>query len=81
MERFKTYWKQIPTVVRKPLVGMIGTILIVLGLLLIPLPGPGWLIVFGGLALLATEFVVAEKARVWLLSRLRSVWKKAKKNR
>ena len=33
----------------------------VLGFILIPLPGPGWLIVFAGLALLATEFAWAER--------------------
>lgn len=35
--------------------------LVILGLILIPLPGPGWVIVFAGLALLATEFVWAER--------------------
>lgn len=42
-------------------VGVLGTAIVVLGLALIPLPGPGWLIVFGGLAVLATEFVWAER--------------------
>lgn len=73
------HWKRIPAAVRKPLVGMIGTTFIILGLLLVPLPGPGWLIVFGGLAVLATEFVVAEKARQWLITRFQSLWKRAKK--
>src|SRR3954469_13266757 len=36
-------------------VGLLGVALTLGGLLLVPLPGPGWLIVFGGLALLATE--------------------------
>ena len=40
-------------------IGGFGTVII--GLILVPLPGPGWLIVFGGLALLATEFVWAER--------------------
>jgi len=31
------------------------------GIVLIPLPGPGWLIVFGGLAILATEYVWARR--------------------
>ncbi|MBO3752629.1 hypothetical protein J5X84_41815 [Streptosporangiaceae bacterium NEAU-GS5] len=30
------------------------------GLILVPFPGPGWLIVFLGLALLATEFAWAQ---------------------
>ena len=38
---------------------VVGTGVIGLGLVLIPLPGPGWLIVFGGLAILATEFAWA----------------------
>lgn len=37
-------------------VGVIGGLIVVGGLALIPLPGPGWVIVFVGLALLATEF-------------------------
>ena len=42
-------------------VGVLGTAVVVLGIVLIPLPGPGWLIVFFGLAILATEFVWAER--------------------
>jgi uncharacterized protein (TIGR02611 family) len=37
-------------------IAVIGTAVVVGGIVLIPLPGPGWLIVFGGLAILATEF-------------------------
>lgn len=40
-------------------VGVLGAAIVVGGLVLVPLPGPGWLIVFGGLALLATEFAWA----------------------
>ena len=44
------------------------------GLVLVPFPGPGWLIVFLGLAVLASEFAWAErlldfgraKLRAWL---------------
>jgi len=42
-------------------VGLLGSAIVVLGIVLIPLPGPGWLIVFAGLAVLATEFVWAER--------------------
>ncbi len=42
-------------------VGVIGASVVVIGFILIPLPGPGWLIVFAGLAILATEFVWAER--------------------
>jgi uncharacterized protein (TIGR02611 family) len=43
------------------LVGIVGGAIILAGLALVPLPGPGWLIVFVGLALLATEFVWAAR--------------------
>src|SRR5207237_326151 len=42
-------------------VGVIGTAIMLLGLVLVPLPGPGWLIVFLGLGILATEFAWAER--------------------
>jgi uncharacterized protein (TIGR02611 family) len=42
-------------------VGVLGVAIMVAGFALIPLPGPGWLIVFAGLALLATEFAWAER--------------------
>jgi uncharacterized protein (TIGR02611 family) len=42
-------------------VGVLGAAIVVLGFVLIPLPGPGWLIVFAGLALLATEFAWADR--------------------
>ncbi len=38
------------------LIGVIGAIVVVIGLLLIPLPGPGWALVFVGVAVWATEF-------------------------
>ena len=42
-------------------VGVIGGLIVVLGLVLVPLPGPGWVIVFLGLGILATEFAWAER--------------------
>jgi uncharacterized protein (TIGR02611 family) len=46
---------------KKVLVGIIGGLVTLVGFVLIPYPGPGWLVVFAGLALLATEFEVAAK--------------------
>ena len=43
------------------LVGVVGLAVTVGGLFLVPLPGPGWLIVFVGLAILATEFTWAQR--------------------
>jgi uncharacterized protein (TIGR02611 family) len=38
-----------------------GSVVVIIGLILVPLPGPGWAIVFGGLAILATEYVWARR--------------------
>lgn len=42
-------------------VAVVGLAITVGGIVLLPLPGPGWLIVFLGLGLLATEFVWAQR--------------------
>ena len=46
-----------------------GLVVIAVGLVLIPLPGPGWLIVFMGLGIWATEYAWARR----LLCTVRSV--------
>jgi uncharacterized protein (TIGR02611 family) len=42
-------------------VGVVGAVVTIGGLVLIPAPGPGWLIVFLGLAILASEFEWANR--------------------
>jgi uncharacterized protein (TIGR02611 family) len=42
-------------------VAILGGLVLVAGIIAIPYPGPGWLIVFGGLAILATEFSWAKR--------------------
>jgi uncharacterized protein (TIGR02611 family) len=53
-------------------VGVVGGLIVVAGLALVPLPGPGWLIVFLGLGILATEFAWAERALDFSRRTLRS---------
>lgn len=67
MESFKHRWKSIPSTIRKPLVLIIGSLIVIGGIILLPLPGPGWVIIFAGFALLATEFEFAEKVQDWLV--------------
>jgi uncharacterized protein (TIGR02611 family) len=45
--------------------GVIGTAVLVAGLLMIPYPGPGWLVVFAGLGILATEFAWAHRVNMF----------------
>lgn len=56
---------------RKFGIAIVGVTVILIGIPLIPLIGPGWLIVFTGLAILATEFEWARRLRDRVRSRLR----------
>lgn len=58
--------------IRKFGVAIAGVAVILVGIPLIPLFGPGWLIVFTGLAILASEFAWAGRLRDNIRSRLRS---------
>ncbi len=42
-------------------IGISGLAVIVVGIILLPLPGPGWLIIFIGLAIWGTEFEWARR--------------------
>jgi uncharacterized protein (TIGR02611 family) len=42
-------------------IGFVGVVVVIVGLVLVPLPGPGWLIVLTGLAILSLEFVWAQR--------------------
>lgn len=57
------FWAQ----ARKIVVAVIGTTVILAGIAMLVLPGPGWLAIFGGLAILATEFAWAK----WMLRHAR----------
>jgi len=46
---------------RRGFIGLAGGIVIVLGIIMIPYPGPGWVVVFAGLGILATEFAWAKR--------------------
>ncbi len=42
-------------------VGVVGLVIVVIGLIMVPFPGPGWLVVFVGLAIWASEFEWAQR--------------------
>lgn len=56
------------------LVAALGGVIAVGGLLLVPLPGPGWLIVFLGLAILGTEFSWAKRLAAFTKRQLATFW-------
>ncbi|WP_329351592.1 TIGR02611 family protein [Streptomyces sp. NBC_01261] len=44
---------------------VIGLAVVVAGIIMLPLPGPGWFVIFGGMAIWATEFVWAQLVLRW----------------
>ncbi|ATY94770.1 MULTISPECIES: TIGR02611 family protein [Streptomyces] len=44
---------------------VVGLGVVVAGVLMLVLPGPGWLVIFGGMAIWATEFVWAQLVLRW----------------
>jgi uncharacterized protein (TIGR02611 family) len=50
-------------------VGVVGTAVLIVGIIAIPYPGPGWLVLFAGLAILGTEFRWAQRVLHWVRAR------------
>ncbi len=73
MNWFHRHWKRTPTKVRKPFIFMLGFAIVGTGIVLLPLPGPGWVIIFAGFAILASEFEFAERIRDRLVHALKEI--------
>lgn len=50
-------------------VGVVGLVVLIVGIIAIPYPGPGWAIVFLGLGILATEFAWAHRLLAYAKAR------------
>ncbi|MBF6170205.1 TIGR02611 family protein [Nocardia blacklockiae] len=74
-QRFRASVAERPTLnlVYRIVVGVVGVAVLAAGIVAIPYPGPGWLIVFAGLGILATEFVWAHRLLQWTRERYRRV--------
>jgi len=55
-------------------VGVVGATFVLAGIAMLVLPGPGWLAIFLGLAILGTEFAFAQRINEWLRERVRRMW-------
>ena len=66
IKRFRAHVKssRSGSLVWRILVGVIGGLITVLGAIALVAPGPGWLIIFAGLGILASEFAWADKALI-----------------
>jgi uncharacterized protein (TIGR02611 family) len=72
-EKLKKIWLRTPAPVRKIFVFAIGWIVVIAGIAMLVLPGPGWAAIFIGFAILATEFASAHRVHRWLVSKLEAV--------
>ncbi|NMN93660.1 TIGR02611 family protein [Antrihabitans stalactiti] len=50
-------------------IGVVGVVVLIIGIICIPFVGPGWLIVFAGLGILASEFEWAQRLLGWVKDR------------
>ena len=55
-------WNYVPGPLRKVIVGVIGGTIVLLGVAMIVLPGPAFIVIPIGLGILATEFAWAQRA-------------------
>ena len=53
-------------------VALVGTAIILIGIVLLPLPGPGWLVIFAGLFVMSTEFEWADRLLVFARDKVRA---------
>lgn len=68
-------WRQ----ARKLVVAVIGTTVLILGLIMIPVPGPGTPVILIGIAILATEFVWAKRLLAYAKRRVQELTQRSPK--
>lgn len=78
MARWRAAIKRRPwlDVVYRVVITALGAIIVIVGLILVPLPGPGWLIVFIGLTVLGSEYHWARRLLGWLRNTLARFWER-----
>ena len=66
--RFRGRVRKIPggRLLWRLVVTVLGVAVLGIGIILLPLPGPGWLIIFGGLSILASEYAWAARLLAWV---------------
>ena len=60
--RARVGWKDLPGPLRKLIVGVIGVTILLIGVVMVVLPGPAFIVIPVGLGILATEFAWARRA-------------------
>ena len=73
MKKLHHAWRKTPAIIRKPGVFIVGWVVVLTGIALLVLPGPGWLVIFIGFAILATEFASAKRTHQFLVKTLKAL--------
>lgn len=73
MEWIKKYWHVVPHPLRKLLVFVVGWSVVIAGVAMLALPGPGWATIFLGFAILANEYTSARQVRDWFIETLKKI--------
>jgi len=66
---------------RKFAVAITGTVLVIAGVAMLVLPGPGIVVILGGLGLLGTEFPAARRLSDLLIGYGRAAWRKVRRSK
>lgn len=77
-QRWRAWLERRPWLRRlyQTLVTILGVLVILAGVVMLVLPGPGWLTIFAGLAILGTEFHWARRLLGWLRQKLARLWER-----
>lgn len=79
MQWIKRHWHNAPHPLRKLFVFVVGWTVIIAGVAMLALPGPGWATIFLGFAILAREYTSARQVQNWLVGKLKKIIKKLRK--
>jgi uncharacterized protein (TIGR02611 family) len=79
MQWIKRHWHNAPHPLRKLLVFVVGWTVIIAGVAMLALPGPGWATIFFGFAILAHEYTSARQVRDLFVAKLKAILKWLKK--
>lgn len=83
MRRFRSFFEHHPVLLwcYRIILGILGTVFIIMGLIMLVTPGPGWLFIFMGLGLWGTEFHWAHRLNLWSKGKVLGIWQAAQKRR
>lgn len=76
LRRVKAFMHRHPAlrILHKVLVTLLGGIIVLAGLVMLVTPGPGWLAIFLGLGVLATEYPVVHRFNTWCKAKVLAAW-------